>query len=322
MILPEISFGALVVVSVLSGMLLLAGLAEVLRSPARRKNAAALGRMRALSGTATASAPSENIVRRKAANGGSRALPFIGDPGLALRRAGLTISTRSYLSACAAAAAVIGLFASLLISPVTGPFIGLAIGFLVPSSVLKAKHRRRVEAFVTQLPDALDLMMRGLRVGHPISVTITNVARTMPDPIGAEFGIVADQISHGDYLTDAFADLAARLDQEDMDYLSVSLNIQNGTGGNLADMLATLSKVIRDRIMMRRRVKAISSEGRLSALILSALPVLIFVATSITSPDYYGGVSDDPMYTPIGLIIIALVVANFLALRKLASFQI
>lgn len=289
--------------------------------PERRNRIAALQRMQALSGVRS-SPEAETLVRSRTETPKGVALPFIGNPDLALARAGVEMSGRTFLALCAIATLAVGSLAATALGPLPGAALGLGLGALLPVSILRHRHQRRVQAFTAQLPDALELMMRGLRVGHPVSVTIGNVARTMPDPIGEEFRILADQIAHGDYLTDAFADMAERLDQEDMDYLSVSLSIQHGTGGNLADMLGTLSKVIRDRMMMRRRVKAISSEGRMSALLLSALPVLIYVVTSITAPDYYGGVRDDPLFMPIAIIVVGLVVANGLVLRKLATFNI
>lgn len=251
-----------------------------------------------------------------------KAIPFIGDPARLVRRAGFEGKEALILIALAVLALLLGFALSLRLSALVAYPAGALTALLMVKSFLQKRHAKRVDALTHQLPDALDLMMRGLRIGHPVSATISNVGRTMPDPIGAEFRQLAEQISHGDYLTDAFTDFADRVGQEDVEYLAVSIRIQHGTGGNLADMLGTLSKVVRDRIVMRRRVRAISSEGRMSAYVLSALPVLIYVITSYTAPDYYGAISDDPMYQPIALIIIALVVANFLALRKLVTFKI
>ena len=145
-----------------------------------------------------------------------------------------------------------------------------------------------------QLPEALDLMARGLIVGHPLNSTITAVANEMTDPIASNFGTIADQISYGDDLVDAFMDFAERTDLEDVRYLAISVAIQNGTGGDLGKVLQTLAKVIRGRMTLRKRIMAISSEGRLTSIFLSLLPVLIFVSTSLTAPDYYRGVADDP----------------------------
>lgn len=300
---------------------LMGGVAWVLWGPERARGAGALQRMRALS-TAPQDAVTEALFRpvRPATEG--RSLPFIGDVGLLLKQAELQMTPARFLTACGAAALAIALCAIAFVPPLVALALGAVLGVFGPVTYLRQKHTRRVEAFTMQLPDALELMMRGLRVGHPVSVTISNVVRTMPDPIGAEFRKLGEQINHGEYLTEAFKDLADRMGQEDMDYLSVSLSIQHGTGGNLAEMLGTLSKVIRDRIMMRRRVKAISAEGRISALLLSSLPVVIYIATSLSAPNYYGDVMDNPYFMPIAGVIIALVVANALALRKLVNFEI
>jgi len=260
------------------------------------------------------------LLRAAEADGGSKQ-PFLRDMQRMTETLGLPVSGRGFLLCVAVAALAFGILTFLG----TGSAL-LALGLagsvaLTAVAVLRARHAAYVDRFVTQLPDALDLMMRGLRIGHPISATISNVARTMPDPIGAEFRVIEKKIGHGDYLTDALSDLADKIDQEDMHYLAVSIRIQHGTGGNLADMLATLSGVIRSRIMLRRRVRALSSEGRISSLLLSSLPLVIFGATSLMAPDYYGAVSDDPLFLPIACTIVALVVANFLILRRLVNFQ-
>lgn len=177
-------------------------------------------------------------------------------------------------------------------------------------------------ALVRQLPEALDLMSRGLKVGHPLNATIASVATDMNDPIATEFGIMVDQVSYGDDLVNAFMDFADRTELEDVRYLSVSVAIQAGTGGNLAQVLGTLAKVIRDRITMRKRIQAISSEGRLTSNFLSLLPLFILVSTSISSPDYYAGVSTDPLFMPFAVVVGVLVVVNYLVMRRLVSFKI
>lgn len=177
-------------------------------------------------------------------------------------------------------------------------------------------------AMTHQLPDALDLMARGLIVGHPLNTTIASVATDMQDPIGTEFGVMVDQISYGDDLVDSFVDFADRTDLEDVQYLAISVAIQAGTGGNLAQVLSTLAKVIRDRITMRKRIQAISSEGRLTSNFLSLLPVAILTFTMVTTPDYYGGVSGDPLFRPIAITVVVLMVVNYFAMRRLVNFKI
>ena len=152
-------------------------------------------------------------------------------------------------------------------------------------------------------------------------MTIGAVAKEMSDPIGTEFGLVQDQISYGTEIAEAFAEFASRVDQEDVRYLAVAVGIQHGTGGNLARVLGVLSKVIRDRAVMRRRIVAISSEGRLSAFILTLVPFIIFGSIMTTSPNYYTDVQNDPIFLPVAIAIVSLVVAQALILRHLVSFK-
>jgi tight adherence protein B len=148
------------------------------------------------------------------------------------------------------------------------------------------------------------------------------VAQEMSDPIGSEFGIIFDQINYGDELPEAFQDFAERVDLEDIHYLSASIGIQHGTGSDLAHVVELLAKVVRSRLMMRRKVRAISAEGRASAAFLSCLPVLMFVFTSISAPTYYAGVYDDPFFPPMATAVVLLTVANALILRKLVNFHV
>jgi tight adherence protein B len=198
----------------------------------------------------------------------------------------------------------------------------LLLAIIIPVSLVRWKGKKRLDLLSRQLPDALDLMARGLTVGHPLNATVASVANDMKDPIATEFGIIVDQVSYGDDMVDAFASFAERTGLEDVRYLSVSVGIQHGTGGNLAQVLKTLASVIRDRISMRKRVKAISAEGRLTSQFLSALPLVILAATSFTAPNYYAGVAGDPLFRPLAIVILGLVVANYLILRRLVDFRI
>ena len=174
---------------------------------------------------------------------------------------------------------------------------------------------------VQQLPDALDLMARGLKVGHPLNTTLNSVATEMQDPIGSEFGVVVDQVSFGDDLSEAFRDFAYRIDQEDVHYLSTAIAIQHGTGGDLARVLNVLSRTIRDRLNMRKKIKALTAEGRLTAAFLSIIPVFIFVSMQILTPSYYGSIANEPEAVPLGVAIVVLALLNAIILRKLVNFR-
>lgn len=199
--------------------------------------------------------------------------------------------------------------------------VAFALCFVGPVLALIGIREERRRRLVEQLPDALDLMARSLKSGYPLSASIKTVAESMQDPIATEFGIVVDQISYGDELVVAMRKLADRVPTEDFRYLSASVAIQHGTGGNLGRVLTLLSQVIRGRSMMRRKIKAMSAEGRISALILSCIPFLMVGLNSILTPQYYGDVVDDPNFLPLAALAIGLIVTNALVMAKLVSFK-
>ncbi|WP_096787459.1 type II secretion system F family protein [Rhodobacter sp. CZR27] len=249
-------------------------------------------------------------------------IPLIGPLPKVLRQAGLSTRPQSFVSLCLLGAACLAVVGSALIPPAAAAGIAGALCIGLPLLVVRQMQARRMDALVAQMPDALDLMARGLMVGHPLNATMASVARDMADPIASEFGVMVDQVAFGDDLVDAFADFAERTGLEDVRYLSVSVAIQHGTGGDLARVLSTLGRVIRDRISMRKRVKALSAEGRLTSIFLSSLPLFILVATSITSPTYYFDVKDDPLFRPFAIAVFVLISVNFVVMRRMVNFRI
>ena len=149
-------------------------------------------------------------------------------------------------------------------------------GLLVGYMLLRMARARRINRFSEQLPEAIDIVVRGLRAGHPFRVALGLVARELTDPIGTEFGILLDEITFGLDQQVAVDHLYGRVGQEDLSFVSTAVNIQSQTGGNLADILHSLSRLLRNRSKMRLKVRALTSEGRMSGLILSALPFLLF----------------------------------------------
>jgi len=210
---------------------------------------------------------------------------------------------------------------SQFLAPVFAAIAAFALSILVPIIVLKAMAEERNKKLIAQMPDALELMARSLRVGHPLAVTVATVATDMPDPIGSEFGIIQDQINFGDDVATAFRDFADRTNVEDTRFLAVSVGIQHGTGGNLARILRILAKVIRDRATMRKKIRSISSEGRLSAFILTILPFGIFGSIFMTSPSFYANVADDPLFLPLMGTVFVLIVLQGLILRRLVDIK-
>ncbi|MAM62286.1 type II secretion system F family protein [Maritimibacter sp. UBA3975] len=261
-------------------------------------------------------------LRKRSETSGLEALPLLRVLPVRMRQAGMSLAPRVLLMLSALVTSVL----FVVMQGVTGPLLAFAaaagVGVLLPGVVIGMAGRKRAEALTKQLPEALDLMKRGLSVGHPLNVTIQNVSRTLPAPIADEFRLLADQVAYGDSLTDAVDDMAARIDIEDFHYLAAAVQIQHATGGNLGAMLETLARVIRMRFAMRRRVAAVSSEGRITAFILSAMPFVMYLGTVLTAPDYYASVRDDPMFWPLCFTIAGLVIGNGLLLRKLVTFRV
>ncbi|MBS1168341.1 MAG: Flp pilus assembly protein TadB [Proteobacteria bacterium] len=194
-------------------------------------------------------------------------------------------------------------------------------GFILPIMVLRIRRNRRQMKFALQFPEAIELIVRSLKAGHPVPVAMSMVAREMPDPIGTEFGMMTDEVTYGADLVTALTNMQARVGQEDLPLFVTAVSIQSSTGGNLREILQNLTDVIRQRIKMRRKIRAISAEGRISAIFLTAMPILLFVALNFMSPNYYGSVWGKPM-TTWGLVGAAtwLGVGN-LMMKKMISFR-
>jgi tight adherence protein B len=193
---------------------------------------------------------------------------------------------------------------------------------LLPLIILKFMRSRRQKAFGAQFPDALDIIVRSLRAGHPVPIAIMMVAREMPDPIGSEFGIVADEITYGADLETAMRNLYFRIGQDDLPLFVTAVAIQSSTGGNLGEILENLSSVIRERFKMRRKIRALAAEGRASALILSSLPIAMFMIIQVVAPDFYASVWNQDL-TKISLAVAAcwMGIGNFIMYR-MVNFRI
>jgi tight adherence protein B len=166
------------------------------------------------------------------------------------------------------------------------------------------------------------MITRSLRAGHPTPIAITMVAREMRDPIGSEFGIVADEITYGADLETGLRNLYYRVGQDDLPLFVTAVAIQGATGGNLGEILENLSKVIRERFKMRRKIRSLASEGRASAIILSSLPILMFLVIQFVAPDFYAGIwNEDITKKALGAAGLWMGIGNFIMYR-LVNFRI
>ncbi|KQI71170.1 pilus assembly protein TadB [Loktanella sp. 5RATIMAR09] len=187
---------------------------------------------------------------------------------------------------------------------------------------VNGKANKRMNMLAEQLPEAVELMVRSLRVGHPFSSAVSIVAREVPDPLGTEMGMISDEAAYGRDMGETLKAMAERLDNQDMRFLAVAVTIQQTSGGNLAEILDGLAKVIRARFRLFRRVAAITAEAKWSGNLLSAFPILALLGINLVKPDYYDEVMTSPLFIPAVLIVVAFLVVNLLVMRALVNIKV
>jgi tight adherence protein B len=249
---------------------------------------------------------------------------LFGDFNRMIAQAGLSISPARLLvwQATLAGVVCLGLALWTALPNLAVAAVGAALGLGLPLLYIRTRRRRRLRLFGEQLPTALDLLVRSLRIGHPLSASLSVVAQELPDPIGSEVGMVVDEVTYGLDLQEAIDNLSRRIDLPDLRYMTIAINIQHESGGNLAEVLAGLSKVIRDRLQMFRKIKAVSAEGRLSAMFLSIFPFVLAGVLWMINPKYYQQVSDDPLFPILAVLTVVLLIINILVMRWLVNFKV
>ncbi len=230
---------------------------------------------------------------------------------LHLSRAGIAMPAVRFLSLIIASGTVLWIVSILIVGSgvaagIFALFASFGVVLLIAWIWLQRRRRSREKLLEEQIPTALDVIIRGLRAGHPVISAIHLAANEMGDPIGSEFGLVVDEATYGYELKDALANFARRTGSEDAQFLAVSVAIQIQTGGNLAEILENLAAVIRGRSSLAKRVYALSSEGRTSALLLTVLPILMVLALGMMSPGYYTSKFSDPLFWPVmgGVVVL------------------
>ena len=217
-------------------------------------------------------------------------------------------------------------------------YLGLTIGTSAPTPVrivlaigmgiggvymwINKKAKKRMEMLDEQLPDAVELMVRSLRVGHPFSASIGIVSKEVPDPLGSEFGMIADEAAYGRDVAESLKAFAERVDSQDLRFLAVAVTIQQTSGGNLAEILEGLSKVIRARFKLFRRVKAITAEAKWSGMFLSAFPIGALVMIMLVQPTYFDDVKETAAFIPAALIVAAFLVINVIFMKMMVNIKV
>ncbi len=200
--------------------------------------------------------------------------------------------------------------------------ISLIMGYGAVYVWLSSKAKKRMDLFEEQLPDAVELMVRSLRVGHPFASSVNIVAQEMPDPLGTEFGILVDEANFGADISDSLRKMTERVDVQDLRFLAVAVSIQSQSGGNLAEVLDGLGKVIRSRFKLFRRVNAITAEAKWSGWFLSFFPIIALVMINVLQPNYYDGVENTPVFLPMVIAVMVFLVVNIIFMHMMVNFKV
>lgn len=252
-----------------------------------------------------------------------RKIPGVEKTHLGLRKAGMKISTGTYLLWIAGVFVLFMMFFRILgWSPIIGIIAALFIAVYGSSRFLVYKREKRSLDFINNFPDAVDMIVRSVRSGHPISAALNMIADNMDAPIGEEFKQVVDEVAYGRSMTEALMGMANRVDEQDVRFFVVVLNVQQETGGNLGEVLTNLSGILRKRKQMRLKIRALTSEGRMTAYILGALPFFVMGMLQLVSPDYLIPLFKHTVGNLILGMAIILITSAFLIVRRMIKIDI
>jgi tight adherence protein B len=249
----------------------------------------------------------------------------------ACQQAGLGITPTRLLTVVTAVTGGLWFFSLILMKTNSGPgfLINAALG-LLGSAVLACAgayvwvnrmRAGRLKKLEEQLPLALDVVVRAIRAGHPVVSAVQLAAEELGDPIGSEFGIIVDEYTYGSDFKEALLNFARRTGSSDAHFFAVSVGIQAETGGNLAAILEGLASVIRARRTLAKKVRALASEGRASALVLSALPIFLVSFLMLTQPSYYTDKFGDPLFWTITTVVLMLYLIGWLIIQRIINFK-
>ena len=241
-----------------------------------------------------------------------------------LARTGRAISIGQYAIAIAALTVLsaIGLTGATRIGIVPSIALGLLIGTAIPHWVIGRMGKRRLAAFIALFPDAIDLIVRALRSGLPISEAIVGAGHEIADPVGSELRLVEGGMRMGRDLETLLWDTAKRIDAPEFRFFVIALSVQRETGGNLAETLANLSDVLRKRRQMRAKAHAMASETRATTMILGGLPIAVILVLSLTSPAYLVPLINDVRGLVLDAVALAMLTTGVVIMNKMAKFEI
>ncbi len=240
---------------------------------------------------------------------------WLGQTGIAIKPKSLSLS---FLILYLILSAILSMLLGFSLATIV---LALATDMAIIVFAFNYLRSRRIFNFAEQLPDAIDIITRGVRAGLPFSSSVTLVAREMADPIASEFGMLADEIAFGLDLRTALDNLYRRVGQEDLLFLTVAVSIQSQTGGNLGEILSRLSTLMRSRAKMRLKINALSAEGRLSAIALTLLPFVLFLVINFLSPAYYSAVRSSALLEPAIYLGLSLLLIGNVIMYRMVHFK-
>ena len=251
-----------------------------------------------------------------------QSIPLLSNINRKLRQSGLKVPLGVFVLTSLLLAFTGFFITSYLMNSNLIPIVLAVILSIIPYFYITMKRNSRLKRFGRQLPDALDLLARAVKAGHAFSGGLQMVADEFDDPIGGEFGQALDEINFGVGVKDAMTNLTERVDSMDLKFFVVAISIQLETGGNLAEILENSAHLIRERFKLFGRIKTLTAEGKLSAIILIAIPFFVGLAISFTNPDYINILFDDP----IGRILVGtslfMMFIGVMAMKKIIAIKV
>lgn len=242
---------------------------------------------------------------------------------LRLAQTGKSWTLKQYLSASGGITAVVMVFMWAKGAPIyLALFGGLLVGAGLPHMTVSFLMKKRIKNFTSNFPDAIELLVRGLKSGLPVGETLGVVAREIPGPVGEEFKMVTEKIRIGKTMEDSLQETADRLGTAEFQFFVITLAIQRETGGNLAETLANLADVLRKRAQMKLKIRAMSSESKASAYIVGSLPFFVFGMVWNVNPKYLGGFFYEPRLMIAGMIGIVWMSLGAFIMAKMVNFEI
>lgn len=236
--------------------------------------------------------------------------------------AGIYLSAVEYLGIWLAAATIIPIGCYLAVGQITIALIFLPVGFLAPPIIVRSLRKKRLERFGSQLGDALMVMGNCLRSGFSVHQSFERIVTDMPEPISEEFRLAFMEMNYGAPMEDVLSTMAARMENRNLELVTSGIIIQRRTGGNLSEIIDNVSETIRDRARIRRTLKTLTAQGRISGLVLGCLPVAALLGMTMLNPEYTGILYTTSFGHKLLILCICMETVGFYMINKIVNIRI